>query len=114
MNIRMLLAGFVLMAASAFAADIDGKWAGNIETPGGAITLAYSFKAEGAVLTGSMTGPDGSEIKITDGKIDGNKFTFTVTTDFGPLTFNGVVVGTDAKLSADFGGMPFEIALKKA
>lgn len=114
MNIRILLAGFVLMATSVFAADIDGKWAGNIETPGGAITLAYTFKADGAVLTGSMTGPDGSEIKFTDGKIEGNKFTFTVTTDFGALTFNGVIAGTEAKLMADFGGMPFEIALKKA
>lgn len=114
MNIRILLAGLVLMAASAFAADVDGKWAGNIETPGGAITLSYTFKADGAALTGTMIGPDGAEIKITDGKVDGNKIAFTVTTDFGPLPFTGVVSAMDIKLSADFGGMPFEIALKKA
>lgn len=114
MNVRLLVAGFVLMAATAFAADIDGKWAGNIETPGGAITLAYTFKADGATLTGTMIGPDGAEIKISNGKIEGNKVSFTVNGDFGALTFNGVVSATDVQLTAEFAGMPFQIALKKA
>ena len=118
MKIRMVLAGLVLMTASAFAADIDGKWSGSVDTPNGAVTIGYSFKAEGAALSGSMTGPDGAEVKIADGKLDGNKLSFNVTLDFGgmPITlaYTGVVSGADLKLTADFGGMPFEMALKKA
>ena len=114
MNIRLAVAGLVLMAASAFAADIDGKWSGNVDTPNGALTIAYSFKADGAKLTGTMTGPDGAEVKIVDGKIEGNKLSFNVTLEFGVLAFTGVVSPTDLQLAADFGGMPFAIALKKA
>lgn len=118
MNMRLVLAGLVLMAASAFAADIDGKWAGSVDTPNGAVNIGYNFKAEGATLTGTMTGPDGAEIKIADGKIEGNKLSFNVTLDFGgmpfTLAYTGEVSGANLKLSADFGGMPFEMALKKA
>jgi hypothetical protein len=118
MKVRLFLAGFVLMAASAFAADIDGKWSGNVDTPGGAIPIGFALKADGAALTGTMTGPDGAELKIADGKVDGNKVSFNVTIDFGgmPITlaYTGVVSGSDLKLTADFGGMPLEMALKKA
>ncbi|MEO8099857.1 MAG: hypothetical protein ABI811_19320 [Acidobacteriota bacterium] len=118
MKIRLILAALVLTAVSAFAADIDGKWSGNIESPNGAITLGFNFKADGKTLTGTTTGPDGMETKIADGKLDGNKVSFNVTVDFGgmPLTigYTGEVKGADLKLVLDFGGMPIEIALKKA
>lgn len=117
MKLRLVFASFVLMAASAFAADIDGKWSGNLETPNGPIAIGYDFKSEGATLTGTTTGPDGATVKISDGKIDGNKVSFTVTVDFGgmPVTisYTGEVSGANLKLVLDFAGMPFEMALKK-
>jgi hypothetical protein len=113
-----MLCTLVLAAAPMFAADVDGKWSGNIDTPNGAVAVACSLKADGTVLSGTMTGPDGAEMKITDGKIEGNRFTFSMTLDFGgmqvALTYVGVVSGTDLKLATEFFGMPFEIALKKA
>ena len=45
-----LMAGVIvglLMAASAFAADIDGKWTGSMSTPGGDFEQAFTLKAEG-------------------------------------------------------------------
>ena len=118
MKLRSLLIGLVLMAASAFAADIDGKWAGSLDTPNGAVNLYFTFKADAAALTGTMTGPDGAEIKIADGKVNGNKVSFNVTVDFGGmplmLAYTGEVAGANLKLTMDFGGMPLEIALKKA
>lgn len=114
MNLRLVLAGFVLMAASAFAADIDGKWSGNLDTPNGPIAIGYDFKSEGTTLTGTTTGPDGASVKI----VDGNKVSFNVTVDFGgmPITirYTGEVSGASLKLVMDFGGMPFEMDLKKA
>ena len=118
MKLRSLLLGLVLMAASAFAADIDGKWAGSLDTPNGAVTVAFNFKADGTTLTGTTTGPDGAESKIADGKVNGNKVSFNVTIDFGGMPFTiaytGEVSGANLKLTLDFAGMPFEIALKKA
>lgn len=117
MKLRNLVLGFVLLAASAFAADIDGKWKGNIDTPMGPVEVGFSFKADGATLTGTTTGPDGMEVKITNGKIDGTKVAFDVEIDFGgmPFTINytGELKGTDLALKAEFFGMPLEIAAKK-
>ena len=113
-----LLTIALLLAAPIFAADIDGKWTGNIDAGAGPMPVVYNFKAEGATLTGSTTGPDGMEIKISDGKIEGNNISFTLNLDFGGMPFSlackGVLSGSDLKMSMDFAGMPFEFALKKA
>ena len=113
-----LLIAMLLCTASAFAADVDGKWIGTLATPNGDINIAYEFKADGTALTGSTTGPDGTQLPIKDGKIDGNKITFTVTIAFGDMSFDmaysGVVSPEQIALTADFAGMPFEIVVKKA
>lgn len=118
MKIRLFLCALVLSAASAFAADVDGKWSGNIDTPNGAVTVTCDLKADGAALTGTMSGPDGTAIKIGDGKVDGNKVSFTVTMDFGGmqvvLNYAGVVAGNDLTLTMEIFGMPLQIALKKS
>ena len=121
MQTRALLLGilgFLLMAASAFAAPVDGKWTGMIDTPMGPVPVAFTFKADGAELTGSTTGPDGNEAPIKGGKVDGEKISFSVDLDFGgmafTLSYTGVVSADQIKLVADFMGMPFEFVVKKA
>ena len=112
--------GVLLLAlcVSAFAADVDGKWTGTVSGPGGDIPVAFTFKADGAKLTGSTTGFDGAEVPISDGKVDGNNISFTVTFDFGGMPFviayKGIVSAEDIKISGEAGGMPFELLLKKA
>ena len=108
---------FLLLAVSAFAADIDGKWTGTISTPNGDFPQTFTFKADGAKLTGSLEFMPGMEIPIADGKVDGNNISFTVTLDFGmpfKLTYTGVVSGNELKVKGDAAGMPFEFVLKKA
>ena len=118
MRIRALVLGMLLLAASAAAADIDGKWTGSIDTPNGAAAIGFTFKADGATLTGSTTGPDGSVVQLKNGKIDGDKISFAVDLDFGgmpfTLAYTGVVSPEQIKLTADFMGMPFEFTVKKA
>ena len=118
MKIRMLAIGLLLAAAPAFAADVDGKWTGTIDTPNGAVEVGYTFKAEESTLTGVASGPDGSSIPIKDGKISGNKISFSLTVDFGagPTTFNytGEVSPTELKLTTSFMDTPIEVKLKKA
>jgi hypothetical protein len=108
----------VLAAAPARAADIDGKWSGSLDTPMGAVQVGFNFKADGATLTGTTTGPDGAEVAIKNGKIDGDKISFVVTIDFGGMMFDlnytGVVAADTAKLTIDFMGMPMAFEVKKA
>ncbi|MGH9238918.1 MAG: hypothetical protein ACRD3G_12835 [Vicinamibacterales bacterium] len=112
-----LVLAFTLVAAPAFAADVDGKWAGTISTPGGDFPVAFEFKSDGATLTGTTQSPDGMSINIKDGKIDGDKVTFGVTLDFGgmalDIAYSGVVTPTEMKMKADVAGMALEFVVKK-
>ena len=110
--------GLLLVAVSAFAADVNGKWTGAMNTPNGDVPITFTFKADGASLTGATMGPDGAEIKIADGKVDGNKISFSLTFDFGgmPFTMNyqGVVSESQIKFTIDIFGMPVELVVKKS
>jgi len=118
MKISAFVLALLLCAAPAFAADVDGKWSGNVSTPNGDFPVGFEFKADGTTLTGSTMGPDGSQIAIKNGKIDGNKITFMVTLDFGgmaiDLSYSGEVSPAEIKMTASFADMPFEFVVKKA
>jgi hypothetical protein len=92
---------------TARAADVTGSWTGEIKSPdGNAFQIAFTFKQDGTNLTGSVAGPQGDPIAISDGKVDGDKITFKV-------SFNGMVIsheGTFAK-SADGTTDPDEIKM---
>jgi hypothetical protein len=107
----------VLAAVPARAADVDGKWSGSLDTPMGAVQVGFNFKADGATLAGTTTGPDGAEVAIKNGKIDGDKISFVVTIDFGGMMFDlnytGVVSADTAKLTIDIMGMPLQFEIKK-
>jgi hypothetical protein len=112
------VAALLLLAVSAFAADVDGKWTGSVSTPNGDIPVSFNFKADGATLSGSMAGPDGGDIAIKDGMIDGANISFWLSIDMGgnalKLTYKGVVATDQIKISGDAAGMPFEFVVKKA
>ena len=114
---RALVLALLLWAAPAMAADVDGKWAGTVSTPGGDFPVSFEFKADGTKLTGTTMSPDGSAVNIKDGKIDGDKIAFGVSLDFGGMTidiaYTGVVSPTELKLTADVAGMPLEFVVKR-
>ena len=107
----------LLLAVPGFAADVDGVWSGTIATPNGDFQQSFTFKADGAKLSGALS-IMGMDTPISDGKIDGNNISFSVTLDFGGmpfmLSYKGVVSPTEIKLTGDAGGMPFEFVVKKS
>jgi opacity protein-like surface antigen len=107
----------VLVAAPARAADVDGKWSGSLDSPMGPVQMGFTFKADGATLSGTSTGPDGSEVAIKNGRLDGNKISFVVSVDFGGMAFDlnytGVVSADNIQLTLDFMGMPMPFTVKK-
>ena len=69
--------GLMLTAANARAADVTGAWTGESAMPdGSSFQLTFTFKQDGAALNGTIEGPQGDAIAITDGKVDGNKISF--------------------------------------
>src|ERR1044071_6540968 len=68
-----------------FAQSIDGTWKGSRETPNGTFEITYTFKAEGSELKGTLKTKFG-EAPIEKGKIDGKKFSYSIT--FNDMTIN--------------------------
>jgi hypothetical protein len=114
----LIVLGMILIAGAAFAADVDGKWAGEIAGMDGApMKVSYTFKADGATLTGTTVSPDGKEMAIKDGKINGNNISFSIAFDMGgqemKIDMKGVVSGETLKLTMDMMGQAMDINLKK-
>jgi len=131
----LALVAILCLTFAASAADISGKWvmdtsaapaAGGGGRPGGGMGGGtYEFKVSGSTLTGSITRPgrgggDPTVTPITDGKMTGDTFTFTVTNNFGgnemKTAYTGKVVGDKLEITFDMGGRgnPRTVTLMKA
>jgi len=70
---------FVLfLGVPAFATDVTGTWSGTVSMGDDQITLTYNFKQEGDKVTGFVNTP-GGDLQLNDGKVEGDKLSFTVT-----------------------------------
>ncbi len=122
MSLRKMFATAIvagLMTMAAFAANIDGKWVGEMTTPNGTRPVNFTFTSDGSTLNGSTTGRQGAETKITNGKVDGDSVSFDVTREMQgnsmTMHYTGKVSGDELKLSiAREGGEPRELTLKRA
>lgn len=111
MKFYALALSFFLVAGFAFGADIDGKWAGQYNSGmGDPMQMDFTFKADGALLTGTAPGGEGATIPLKNGKIEGNKVSFTVETAMGEMqlkfNYKGVLTGDTLELSFEMAGMP--------
>jgi hypothetical protein len=97
-----------LLVTSAFAADVNGKWTASMTgRQGNTMEVTFNFKAEGNMLTGTMSNPRG-ETEIKDGKIEGDKISFTQTFERGgnsmTLVYNGKVKGDTIEFTREMQG----------
>jgi hypothetical protein len=108
----------VLSAATAMAADVTGTWTGEAKGPdGSSFQLTFTFKQDGNMLTGTVQLPQNDPVAITNGKVDGDKFTFDDSFNGVTIHHDCTVVGDSIKMatktdSADFPGM--ELTLTRA
>ena len=102
-NCFLIAAMAALLAMTASAADVSGKWVGQMPTRDGNTREAtFDLKANGDKLTGTMSGPQGG-IEIKDGKVSGNDISFKVPLEFNGnsfvLIFKGTVSGDQIKFT---------------
>jgi hypothetical protein len=107
-----------LGAMNAQATDVTGTWTAEASSPdGNSMQMTFTFKQDGAKLTGTMQGPMGDPMEISNGKIDGDKFSFDVSFNGMTIHHECTVSGDEIKMttksdSGDFPGM--ELTLKRA
>jgi hypothetical protein len=105
----------LVVALSAFAADVSGKWTYQQPGRGGGdpVPVTITLKASGATLTGTVPGQMGrggggggtppAPSEISNGKVDGDKVYFEVkrTTPNGDqiTKYEGTVTGDEMKLN---------------
>ncbi len=87
----MLLFGFVVTNAQN---AIDGKWKGSRETPNGTMELNYTLKVQGDTLTGTIKSQFG-EVPLENGKVDGKKFSYSISFNGNSIDFTGELVSDD-------------------
>jgi hypothetical protein len=83
----LILGGITGFAQNA----VDGNWKGSRETPNGTFEVNYTFKAEGPSLKGTWKTQFG-ESNLENGKIDGKKFSYSVSINDMKLEYTGEVI----------------------
>ena len=106
-----------MFATPALAAtDVSGSWNGSVSTPNGDMQLTFTFKAEGDKLTGTVQGPMGDPMEITNGKVDGGNISFDITFNGMTIHHTGTTSGDEIKMASksDSGDFPaMEMTLKR-
>ena len=103
-RVALLSAVMVLVAITlAWAANVDGKWVAQVPGRGGQTReTTFTFKAEGAKLTGTVSGMQG-EAPIADGTIKGDDISFTQSFNAQgnaiKLIYTGKISGDEIKMT---------------
>src|SRR5512135_1486674 len=109
-NCLFVFVGFVILLlsrAGANAADLNGKWRGDMKTPNGDnLEINFNFHVDGEKLTGTVANTYGEE-QITEGAVKGDAVSFVILAGGGQfkITYNGTVAGDDLKFHVIIGDM---------
>ena len=107
-----LLVVACVVVCLAIAADLTGKWSGSFKTPQGEFPVKYTFKVDGDKLTGSADSDQGS-LPISDGKINGNDFTFSLDFNGTAIKNTGKFYGDSVTIDAEINGTALHGVLKR-
>jgi len=89
----------ILLSASAFAADVAGRWKGPMQSGGDAV---FDLKTDKSTISGTMLGYDGKPRPVSEGKLDGDNVSMKIATDWQgqPITLivTGKIAGDEMQL----------------
>ncbi|MBN1832324.1 MAG: hypothetical protein JW896_09460 [Deltaproteobacteria bacterium] len=115
MILLLFLTLSVLTTASAKDQSIAGEWKATWNTAIGTMNCHYTFKADGNILTGKIIAEmneNRTETEIADGKIEGDKITFTwLYNNDVQMVSTGIVAGDEIKISRQVGSYGNEEAV---
>jgi len=88
-----ILGAVALAPAQDQKSDVSGTWKWSQEGPGGQMEFVLKLKQDGEKLTGTITGFQGEESPIEEGKVKDGTISFKVTRDFGGRPFVTIYTG---------------------
>jgi len=107
-NRAFVLTAMMMLAcfAVAHAADLNGKWKGELQSPNGPLEINFDLHVDGEKLTGTVTNTYGTE-QITEGTVKGDAISFVILAGGGQfkITYKGTVAGEDLKFHVIIGDM---------
>ncbi len=107
------LAAIAMLFIMAVFADLNGKWVGVLNIPGGNdLDVSYNFKVDGGKLTGTALTPDG-DVPLTNGKTDGTTFSFSISTSGMDIAHTGKFYGDSTTVDLDVNGSKIHSVLKR-
>jgi hypothetical protein len=119
-KLTSLLTLLLAFSLAAVAGDVPGKWTAKVPGRDGEMRdTTFNFKAEGTKLSGTMTGFQGREMEISDGRIEGDDLSFSVTIPRGgdpmKINYSGKVAGDEIQFKREGGPGPArEFTAKRA
>jgi hypothetical protein len=116
MKLGSIVMGLLVTAALSFAADVDGKWTGTLNTPNGDVPVNLTFKADGATLNGSPARRMVWTSKLPTAKSTATRFPLRSQSisEECSLRYSGAVAKDQIKFTIDILGMPFDLTVKRA
>ncbi len=101
------------LLVTAAAADASGKWKAEFTTADGTARVnTFTFKVDGATLTGTVAGAQ-DETPIQNGKVSGDEISFTAERPFGNFSYKGKMSGDEIKFKVDFNGNNIDMTAKR-
>src|SRR6201996_6541449 len=101
-------------AAFAYFAGIDGKWSAMLKGPdGNEFPISYTFKTDGAALTGTVTSSIGT-FDISDGTVKGDSLWFTANIKTMKIKNTGRYYAAGDSISLHVGARATHTTLKRA
>jgi len=105
---------FSFGAVFAYFAGIDGKWSAMLKGPdGNEFPITYTFKTDGATLTGSMITSIGTS-GISDGIVKGDSLWFTANVNTMKIKNRGRYYADGDSISLRVGTRSTHTTLKRA
>jgi hypothetical protein len=93
---------------------VTGKWKASVPGPDGStMELVFTFKADGAKLSGSMSGGPMGEAPLSDVKLEGDAISFTVDMGDFKILHKGTVAGDTMTLKVMMGDQGFDMTAKR-
>ena len=112
----LLSTGLACFALTAFVyfADINGKWSAMLKGPdGNEFPITYTFKSDGATLTGTVTSEIGT-FDISDGTVKGDSLWFTANINTMKIKNKGRYYADGDSISLRVGTRSTHTTLKRA
>lgn len=99
------MVGVFALLVAAGAADLSGKWKGEMKTPNGEnLEINFNFQVSGEKLTGTVASSYGEEA-ITEGTVKGEAVSFVILAGGGQfkVSYQGKIDGDDLKFHVVIG-----------